>query len=60
MKITKTVKAKNSVVSVYHIEKVNDDTFLTVGLEGILELINKVDLTCLSHLKLNGVVDIIK
>ena len=56
MKITKNVKTKSIV---YHIEKVNDETFLTGEYEGYLELINKKDLTCLSHIRLDGVRDII-
>ena len=52
MKITKNVKTKHWV---YHTEKVNDETFLTGEYDGYLELINKKDLTCLDHLKLEGV-----
>ena len=51
MKITKNVETKNSVL---HIEKVDDETFLTGECLGYLELINKKDLTCLSFLKLEG------
>ena len=47
MKITKNVKAKDYVL---HIEKVNAETFLTGESNGFLELINKKDLTCLSHI----------
>ena len=52
MKITKNAKTQDHVE---HIEKVNDETFLTGEIFGYLELINKKDLTCLSHLKLEGV-----
>ena len=48
MEITKNVKTKNYVL---HIKKVNDETFLIGEYDGDLELINKKDLTCLSHLK---------
>ena len=53
MKITKNVKTNDQV---WHIEKINDETFLTGEFEGHLELINKKDLTCLSHLKLEEVI----
>lgn len=43
---------------VHHIEKVNDDTFLAGKALGYIELINKKDFSCLSHLKLHGVYDI--
>ena len=36
----------------YHIEKVNDDIFLTGGYVGDIKLIRKTDLTILSHLKI--------
>ena len=49
MKITKNVKTSSYV---FHVEKINDETFLTGELQGYLELINKKDLTCLSHLQL--------
>ena len=38
MKITKNVKTKSSVM---HIEKVNDETFLTGEYNGYLKLIKK-------------------
>ena len=55
MKITKNVRTKEDV---YHIEKINDETFLTGKMDGYLELINKKDLTCLSYIKLEGVIGI--
>ena len=55
MEITKNFETKYSV---YLIEKVNDDTFLTGGSRGYLELINKKDLTSLSSLKLEGFLSI--
>lgn len=51
MKIIKNTEAKNNV---FHIEKVNDEIFLTGEKNGYLELRNKKDLTCLSNLKLEG------
>ena len=35
---------------VHHIDRVNNDTFLTGGIRGYLELITKKDLLCLSLL----------
>ena len=55
MKITKNAITKSYVLN---IEKVNDETFLTGDLEGNLELVNKKDLSCLSHIQLEGVGDI--
>ena len=52
MKFIKNVRTKTIV---YNIEKVNDNTLLTGEYNGYIELINKKDLTCLSHLKLEGV-----
>ena len=49
MKILKNVSAKDVV---FHIVNTNDDTFLTGKYNGNIELINKNDLTCLSHLNL--------
>ena len=42
-------------MDVYHIEKVNEEMFLTGGRSGFIELINKNDLKCLSHLQIQGV-----
>ena len=56
MKIIKNVITKSYV---WQIEKVNDKTFLVGEWDGYLELINKEDLTCLSCLRLNGVIGII-
>ena len=53
MKITKNVKSKTENF-VQQIEKVNDDTFLVGELYGYIELINKKDLSCLSHLQVKG------
>ena len=53
MEITKNVQTNKNV---FHIEKVNDETFLTGERNGLLELIKKKDLTCLSHLKIEGVI----
>ena len=33
----------------------NEDTFLTGELNGYIELINKIDLTCLRYIQLEGV-----
>ena len=52
MKITKKIETKNNV---FHIEKFNNDTFLTGDLYGHIELVSKRDLSCLSHLKLDFV-----
>ena len=52
MKFTKKTKTLSSV---FHIEKVNDESFLVGEYNGYLELINKKDLTCLSILLLEGV-----
>ena len=49
MKITKKVEAKDYV---FHIEKVNEEIFLTAEFSGRLELISKKNMTCLSSLKL--------
>lgn len=46
----KFIKNAKTFAYVYHIEKVNDDTFLTCEMYGHIELIKKKDLTCLSHL----------
>ena len=51
MKITRNAKVKDFVL---HIEKVNDETFLTGESYGYLELINKKELICLSLLQLKG------
>ena len=55
MKITKSVGTKNSV---YHMEKVNDDAFLTGEGCRHIELINKKDLRSLSQLKFEEVFEI--
>ena len=47
MKITKNSKTKYPV---YHIENVNDETFLTGELYGHLELISKKYLISLNHI----------
>ena len=52
MMITKQVCTYNNV---YHIEKVNDDNFLTGEMGGHIKLINKWEMRCLSHLKIEGV-----
>ena len=49
MKIKKNLRTKKWV---FYIEKVNDETFLTGEYFGNLKLINKKDLTSLSHLQL--------
>ena len=54
MRITHNAKTKNLV---YHIEKVNNDTFLTGSFRENIELINKKDLTCLSYFKFYGVIN---
>ena len=47
MKIRKSVEAQSIV---WHIENVNEDTFLTGEFNGTLELIKKKDLRCVSYL----------
>ena len=55
MEIARNIKAKEQV---YHIEKVNDDTFLTGEFQGYLELIHKKDLSWLSRLQHKKVISI--
>ena len=52
MKILKNIRLKDYVS---HIEKLNENTILTGEYSGYIELINKKDLNCLSHLQLDGV-----
>ena len=47
MRIVKNLRTEEDV---FHIEKVNDDTFLTGEFNGYIELIRKTNLTCLSRL----------
>ena len=55
MKITKNVKTASLV---FHIEKINDSHFLTGEFNGYLEMMNKKDFSCLSHLHLEGALSI--
>ena len=52
MKISKNLDTKDIV---FHIEKVNDETFLTGEAIGNLELINKKDLNCLAQIQFEEV-----
>lgn len=51
MKMTRNADTKSIV---FHIEKVDDETFLTGGYNWVLELFKKKNLTCLDHLKIEG------
>lgn len=57
MRIINNVETKNIVL---HLEKVKDETFLAGEYDENIEFINKRDLTCLSHLNLEGVYGIRK
>ena len=55
MKMTINAKTKGLV---FHLEKVNKNTFLTCEYDGNIELINKKDFSCLSKLKLENFYEI--
>ena len=49
------IKNSQTIEEVFKLVKVNDNSFLTVEWFGYIELINKIDLTCLSHLQIEGI-----